>query len=137
MIHFASTKGLVMTILVIIVLIALTYFICCKTNASHIEFKEENVIPQRIKDEINDHFGQLLCLHVSLDAIGLVYEDFNSEDAQIDRPTYLVQAKVKLKRNEKCITVLIDDLSEINIRLAIQELVKKIINAKDDLLITC
>lgn len=137
MIHFSELKGFTMITIIVIGLIALAYFVVMRSTQNVYKPNENNHIPQRIKDEINDHFGNLIVMNANLDAIGFVYDDFNHEGDQVHSPHYLLVLKVKLERQDKCISVLLEDLSEVSVMMAISDLIKKIKTTQDDLRISC
>lgn len=137
MIHFTALKGIIMSSVIIVCMLAIAYLIIMKMVQSDSVSFEHNHIPQRIKDEINEQLGSLICVYASLDAIGFLYDDFNSDDIHRPGLTYLVQIKARIGKSEKCMSVLIEDLSDNSIKMGIKDLIKKIQNAKDDLRITC
>ncbi len=128
-----ETKGLLMLAIAFIFAISIGYYVLIKSAIPAVELPDLHGISNRIKRDINEYFKKTVCLSISVDIIEGLYENFN--DRQDD--TYLIVGKVRLKRMDKCISIMIADLNESTIQIAIVSLIKQIEIEHKKLKITC
>ena len=128
-------KGLVMSVIVVFLFVAVCYFCIYRFTDMNPGKTEPGRVPQQIKDEINDYYGQHIVSEVMMDFVG--YGAETNEDGSYPNPTYMVTAKVKIGGQETCLYSLIEDITPIGIHLATNYFVQKINAFKKDLHVTC
>lgn len=101
-----------------------------------IEQVDLNKAAKFVKDSLNDFHGERICLHASVDELGGLCEDIEQTRGDI-RVDYIVVAKVRLERMDKCVSVIVADVEEGTLKAAVGVLVAKVAQTRKDLQITC
>jgi hypothetical protein len=128
-------KGLIMSVIAVSIFIVVCYFCIYKFTNMNPGKVDPNRVPEQIKDEINDYFGQRVASEVIMDFVG--YSPESNEDGSFPSPTYMLTAKVKIGDQETCLHSLMEDTTPISIHLATNYFIQKITNFKKGLQITC
>ena len=136
MIESINTKGLVMSVIFVILFLGLAYALIFRFTEMNPKPKSIN-LTDRIMRDLNDSLGGSKILSVTVEPVGSVFEEFNHIEHDTAGPRHLIVVYVKLERMDKCFSVLVENLSEANIVWATKFLIKKITTTSDDLKITC